>query len=1628
MNKKSRFNRMLLLSASIPAAALLANAGGALAAPATVSVPTGAGTGAAVNADIATAITTPANPDLTVTIASGADISGASVGYDFVAGGFAAGQGDGAVNLTNDGRVTGLSFGGVGAASAANSFTATNNGEVVGGVSATDFGGAVSVTNNGTVGGSVVGSGFGDVTLANGLAGEVGGSLIGQALDAANVSITNAGTVDGDLDGSATTGTVSIANSGDVAGSAFASTSEGAISVTNAASGRISGDVSAGSESGAITIANNGQVLGQTDAFSRNTTFTSTGPTTTVSGTTTTTQSSTSQQTVGGDIDGTYAGINGSLNFGAGNDGSITQVSGTNSTATVTGTVYGDIYSEASGSSFATQNVAVSTDSRDAAGTGTVVNSSNNSFDVASTGGTSTVNISGTVAPGDSGRNGDVTSRGDTASAVNIAGGKVSGNVSSTSQGVAFNGAFTSEDTDTYDAGVFQGSTSVSGTQFNQARAGGDASVSLQGSSLVNGNVSVVGGASASAAIGSAAKIGQDVFVSTAVPTGPFAFTVGDASSTASSTRTTDASGDGTQVDTSLFTVSAPAVAADATLNNAGRIDGDATVAAGFGNATATITGTVGGSVNASAFASTSSSGSTSEYSVNGGLNTLTSQTFTDSFADAGGEANVVIDTAAALQGKGVPSVAGNVFASGVGGASITVGSGSVIGDAAAGTGGNLFANSLGESSSDETVTTYAADGFTPATVASTFSTAAVGGAASVTNNGTVLGDVEVQGLTSASLVNNGDLGTGGNLFSVSALDGNSTVTLSDTNPTNAGIRALAATVDAMPAGGIASFTNSGNAFGDVELEGLTGSFTNNGILTGSTTLGGSVFSGSATVDATINTTNVTVTPVAASQTYTVDQNGVSGGFNVTGAVSTQSEVASALSSLLSPAVPLDASQVDPAAFNLTVGGEAAIKTADIKSTINLNNGSITLGDIDAQRDDSGAFLTDTTVNLNGAGFLGASELRLADAATPANFTPAATLPEDAEGLFSPTAVRVLGVNTVNKTGAGTFVVTGAEYVPAEGSTPAGWTMDVGNFNVQAGEVQLDVAGADAVFGIKGNINNDATLVLGRRAPTFVQTVGNSIVTPGPEAIKGIELYQQGNYTQTANGTTVVGVNPSLVRFGNLSVNDGGAAPEVLGPITGGVSVPYFTTPTNAGVFSIPSSVTVDGNLNLAGKVAVTVSKDSLYSTGDGYTLFTYTGTGNVTATAAPTLSSQFVTFGLKHDATAKTVSIEATRNSYATGATNPNATSAAVGLDSALADVIARVKTDAAGGNGFASVTEIANAQDIANIAAGLDWRLNSAQAAQVFNELSSAEIYGSLAAVDQNAVFNTTVNRLAARRGYGEALGTQIWFNPSANFAKTGGTKSGASKIKTNSYGGAFGLDVAYQEDGAFGIGFGYGQHDVTAQGSPEKAQVRTYTIGAYATQGFGPFYGSFQAAYGFSKFEVERDLAILARTIEGDFKGKQLDASLELGYDFAARSGLVVTPYGKLALRRWSMNGFTEEGGAGIGLKVDHASKTVFSPVLGVKAGALLGDADGIAYRPYAKVQYSFQGSIGSDRTVQYLGGGDAFRLKGVDPDGNGLIELGVDASVNKRVNLFVSGGYGFGGHNSLGQVRGGISFGF
>ena len=338
------------------------------------------------------------------------------------------------------------------------------------------------------------------------------------------------------------------------------------------------------------------------------------------------------------------------------------------------------------------------------------------------------------------------------------------------------------------------------------------------------------------------------------------------------------------------------------------------------------------------------------------------------------------------------------------------------------------------------------------------------------------------------------------------------------------------------------------------------------------------------------------------------------------------------------------------------------IKNADITATINLNDKSATLGDITAQEDDTGARVTHTTVNLNGSGWLGADEVYApGHAPTAPNYADTNTslvLSTTAPNYFDTVdysdpseyyGVRVLGVDALNKTGAGTFVITGAPYEPA--STPAGlatWTLDVGAFNIKQGEIQLNVGGSspvvtvaaaptasgdpdEPVFGIHGDVNNDATLVVGRRIPVRPQLVGNTLVNSGGEVIDGITVDQTGNFNQSSTGTTVVGLDGGLVRFGPLGIPTGSTSTEPLGVVSSGVGIPYFTTPANAAAagydwMSTHSLWNVTGNINLAGTVQADVNPNSIFVNGDGYVIFTYTGTATVTANASSTSPSSAAT------------------------------------------------------------------------------------------------------------------------------------------------------------------------------------------------------------------------------------------------------------------------------------------------------------------------------------------------------------------------------------------------------------------
>ena len=1327
----------------------------------------------------------------------------------------------------------------------------------------------------------------------------------------------------------------------------YASTSTsvgGAASLANA--GYIGGDATLFGLTGA-TVTNTGQIAGST--------YVSTGGakteiagkssqlTTVVSGVSTqnrTASESTTTTAIQGDVTGTYSGTNGQVSFSPIQQGNITQSASGNSTANVSGTVYGSVTSTAGtldNSTTTSANTAVLVIDGAKPANNTYAFDETTTSSSTNNAGTSTVNISGRLSSDTFGTT-TVTSTGTSGSVVNVSG-KVDGSVTSAATGLTTSTSTTT--TALRQAGASFVTVLNSGeSSGSSAVTGGAAQGSVTGTGTIDGSLSVSGVSLASAQVDAGATVGGSLSV------GAFG---SDTSYVSSDVTTYDPVADEGVREFASSGKSGPAAASgDATANVDGHVNGSVSVDAAKGNAAATIGGQVNGSVSVSADGTTHEYADTSSYAGKGDSLSLTASTSHDRYTHAGGTASVTVATSAEKQaahiGSDLPSV-GSVYANGFTGATVTIAEGSRVG-------GDAQANSVYFDVDTTTSTTYAHG--TGAQVY-TYAYAPVGGTASVVNDGVVDGLASANGRSVASVVNNGKAGS----LSASALDESYAYQQVDNDIFN--INPATHTIDRTwtyaPSGGAATIDNAGEA-GDVYLSGASGSLTNSGKITGQITLGNSVTNGTFTQKVTSATTDFPTPAFVPSeslfaQTYTVEQNGtLEGDIHVQGA-------------------------------DVTIS-DTVYKTSTVAATINLNTGSVTTGTIIGEND------TDTVVNVKGG------DLLLVGAPyVPASVTNA--VPTYSAGLVG-------------------------------GATGGSFALNVASSTVQVKPAyDLTLENPLLTFGLNGNVTVGAggKLVVGVVTEHANVGAGASIVAVNP-TVEGANLHVSGNFAST--GTVVVGVNGSLVqspRFAQ-SVQDDFLAPIVT--TIGSFGTAYTTPEATGNPINTASSVSVGGNLDLGGKIQVYVPKGSIFL-GDGsedQTLFTVGGTIANTASVETNLPSNFVT--LAPVTVDKTVVLKVSRASYATAADNRNAAAAAVALDKAIPGVVRVLTADAVGQQLYSSLAQLSKVQDVANIVSNLDWTLNKTAAAQVFNELASASIYGSLANLHQNVAFEGQMDLLAQRREDGEAA-IGLWIAPVGNFAKFSGGSSGAARIDATSYGAAIGLDIGYGANGGFGIGFGYAKHNVDARNGTASVDGDTYTLGAYWTHGFGPLAVNAKVAYGFSKFDGRRDLALLSRQVTGHFRGSELDGSLGLAYKLEA-GGFDVTPFADLSVRHWHLNSFTEAGGAGVGLAVEGKSKTVFDPELGVRLSTLAVDSNGLKLRPYGSLSYTFQGNAGTSRQVGFEGDIDAntFVLEGVSPKGYGTVGLGMTAVIADKVNLSVGGSYAFGSGNNTAAIRSVIGFRF
>lgn len=1402
---------------------------------------------------------------------------------------------------------------------------------------------SVAVGGGATIDGDVAAVANRDASVTNAVGGIVKGNVLVNAQPGSD--ITTSETVIGAGTTSETIIAAAVSSGDGSTESASVETSVGgAASLANA--GYIGGNATLLGLTGA-TVTNTGQIAGYTYVATggdkTETASKSSQVTTVASGvsTQTNTESETTTVTaIQGDITGTYSGTNGQVSFSPNQQGNITQSASGNSTANVSGTVYGSVASTAgtlgnSATTKASTAVLVIDGAKPANNSYTFDETTTSSS--TSNAGTSTVNISGRLSSDTFGST-TVTSIGTSGSVVNVSG-KVDGSVTSTATGLTTSTSTTT--TKLRQAGAsFVTLSDSSESSGSSTVTGGAAQGSVTGTGTIDGSLTINGVSQAIAQVDAGATVGGSLSVGAHGS---------DTTYVSSDVSTYDPVADEGVREVASSGTSGPAAASgNATANVDGHVNGSVSVDAAKGNAAATIGGQVNGSVFVSADGTTYEYADTSSYAGTGEALALTASTSHDRYTNAGGTASVTVATSAEKQaahiGSDLPSV-GSVYASGFTGATVTIAEGSRVG-------GDAQANSVSFDVDTTTSTTYA-HGTGAQVYAYTYTP--VGGTASVVNDGVVDGLASANGRSVASVVNNGTAGS----LSATALDESYAYLQVDNDIFN--VNPATHTVDRTwtyaPSGGAATIDNAG-VTGDVHLSGASGSLTNSGKITGQITLGTGVTNGTFTSKVTSATTDFPIPDFAPSeslfaQTYTVEQNGtLEGDIRVQGA-------------------------------DVTIN-DTVYKTSTVAATINLNTGSVTTGTIIGEND------TDTVVNVKGG------DLLLVGAPyVPASVTNA--VPTYSAGLVG-------------------------------GATGGSFTLNVASGTVQVKPAyDLTLENPLLTFGLNGNVSvgSAGKLVVGVVTEHPNVGAGASIVAVNP-TVEGANLHVSGNFAST--GTVVVGVNGSLVqspRFAQSVQND------FLAPIVttiGSFGTAYTTPEATGNPINTASSVTVGGNLDLGGKIQVYVPKGSIFL-GDGsedQTLFTVGGTIANTASVETNLPSNFVT--LAPVTVDKTVVLKVSRASYATAADNRNAAAAAVALDKAIPGVVRVLTADAVGQQLYSSLAQLSKVQDVANIVSNLDWTLNKTAAAQVFNELASVSIYGSLANLHQNVAFEGQMDLLAQRREDGEAA-IGLWIAPVGNFAKFSGGSSGAARIDATSYGAAVGLDIGYGANGGFGIGFGYAKHNVDARNGTASVDGDTYTLGAYWTHGFGPLAVNAKVAYGFSKFDGRRDLALLSRQVTGHFRGSELDGSLGLAYKLEA-GGFDVTPFADLSVRHWHLNSFTEAGGAGVGLAVEGKSKTVFDPELGVRLSTLAVDSNGLKLRPYGSLSYTFQGNAGTSRLVGFEGDIDSntFVLEGVSPKGYGTVGLGMTAVVADKVNLSVGGTYAFGSGNNTAAIRSVIGFRF
>ncbi|MGO4701983.1 putative Ig domain-containing protein [Dyella sp. 2RAB6] len=217
-------------------------------------------------------------------------------------------------------------------------------------------------------------------------------------------------------------------------------------------------------------------------------------------------------------------------------------------------------------------------------------------------------------------------------------------------------------------------------------------------------------------------------------------------------------------------------------------------------------------------------------------------------------------------------------------------------------------------------------------------------------------------------------------------------------------------------------------------------------------------------------------------------------------------------------------------------------------------------------------------------------------------------------------------------------------------------------------------------------------------------------------------------------------------------------------------------------------------------------------------------------------------------------------------------------------------------------------------------------------------------------------------------------VWTGGAVNFGKTlpGSSTDG---IDFTTSGVSLGADRAFGDKFAAGAGIGYG-HDSSDIGKHDsRSTVDAYSAAAYGSYRPVPLvYVDALIGYQKMSFDSRRYVTDNGNTVTGSRDGKQLFASLSVGYEHRTEDGMLISPYGRFDFARATLDSYTEHGDDVYALHYERQTVKTSTGVLGLRAQWVVKRDYGV-WMPQlrAEFRHDFQGaSVAAMRYADLLGG--------------------------------------------------------